>query len=322
MPKLLFTADLHIKVGQDNVPTTWVEDRFKMFVEQLSKMATNADIIVIGGDLLDRIPSGKHGVKEVAMFFYLISTFTKRTLVYSGNHEAVSKNTTFLSEFKSACAKINPLVEIVDDFKSLPELNADIIPYNRIKSEEFPSYLNNDILLTHVRGSIPPHVQSEIDLDKLNRWKVVLAGDLHSYENCQRNILYPGSPYTTSFHRSKVNTGAILLDTVTLEHEWLKFSLPQMIRKTVKAGEPLEKTDYDLTVFEVEGNLVELANITDKSVTKKLNSSTKESSLILSKNMKIIDELREYLLYVSLLQEDQVDSILREYVDANPESKI
>lgn len=322
MPKLLFTADLHIKVGQENIPIDWIESRFYRFVDQLLDMSSLADILVIGGDLFDRIPSGKNGVKEISLFLYLISVLPIRTIIYSGNHEAVTKNTTFLSDFKDSVKKINPLVSIIDTYESIPEFNIDIIPYNLLKSDEYPNTLNNEILLTHVRGEIPPHVKPEIDLDKLSRWTLVLAGDLHSYENCQRNILYPGSPYTTSFHRSKVKTGAILLDTNTLNHEWLQFDLPQLIKKTLKVGEPIINTTYDHTVFEVEGNVIELASITDKNITKKLETSTKESSLILTKNMKIIDELKEYLLYICMLDEEQVNIIINEYSSTNPESKL
>lgn len=322
MPKLLFTADLHIKIGQENIPIDWTENRFVMFVDQLVQMCKKADLLVIGGDLFDRIPSGERGVKEVSLFFYLISLLPIRTIIYAGNHEALTKTTTFLSAFKDSVNKINPLVDIVDTYVSLDEYDVDIIPYNLLKSDSYPEELNNRILLTHVRGEIPPHVKPEIDLSKLERWEVVLAGDLHSYENSQGNILYPGSPYTTSFHRSKVQTGAILLDTNTLNHEWLLFSLPQLIRKTVRVGESTEPTEYDHTIFEVEGNRVELASITDKNITKKLEAVIKEDSLILSKNMKIYEELTEYLLYIVGLDQTQVDSVLEVYHAINAEAKI
>lgn len=320
--KILFIADLHIKIGQENIPISWIENRFKLFIDQLLEMSRRADLIVFGGDLFDRIPTGKNGIKEVAIFFHLMAVMPKKTIVYSGNHEAVTKTTTFLSDFKASVSKINPLVTIVDDYYSLPEFNIDIIPYNLLKSDSYPDTLNNKILMTHVRGEIPPHVKPEIDLDKLNRWEIVLAGDLHNYDNCQRNILYPGSPYTTSFHRSKVSTGAILFDTDTLKHEWLEFQLPQLIRKTVRVNEPTPSTDYDHTVYEIEGNVVELASIMDKSVTKKLEASSKDVSLILTSNMKVIDELKEYLLYICALEESQVAYILQEYISVNPEAQV
>ena len=70
----------------------------------------------------------------------------------------------------------------------------------------------NKPLYTHVRGEIPPHVTPEVDLDRFNDFPVVYAGDLHSHSNTQRNIVYPGSPMTTSFHRDVVKTGYLLID--------------------------------------------------------------------------------------------------------------
>ena len=48
-------------------------------------------------------------------------------------------------------------------------------------------------------------------LNRFKRFPVVFAGDLHAQKNSQRNIVYPGSPMTTSFHRSKVNTGVLVI---------------------------------------------------------------------------------------------------------------
>lgn len=322
---LLFTADLHIKIGQDGVPPEWVMNRFELFETQLLTMIKNNNVklLIIGGDLLDRVPSGKNGVKEVAMFLHLVSILPVRTIIYSGNHEAITKTTTFLSDFKHIVYEINPLVTIVDDFYS--EEGFDIIPYNRLKSDTdgtYPSTLNNKLLFTHVRGAIPPHVVPEVSLDRFKKWQLVVAGDLHSYENCQENILYPGSPYTTSFHRNRVKTGAILLDTLTLQHEWLEFNLPQMIRKTINVGDPMPQDDFDLISYEVEGNIVDLSSITNKDIIKKLQHTKKDSSLILKKGMSIIEELREYFLYVSMLEPNYVDKLLLEYSDINPEAKL
>ena len=61
-------------------------------------------------------------------------------------------------------------------------------------------------LFTHVRGEIPPHVKPEVDLDRFEDFPVVFAGDLHAHSNTQRNIVYPRSPMTTSFHRTEVQT--------------------------------------------------------------------------------------------------------------------
>lgn len=311
---LLFTADIHIKLGQKNVPVDWAKNRFQLFIDQLAEMQTKADIIIIGGDIFDRLPT----MDEVELYFDLVASFTKPTVIYSGNHEMVKKDTTFLTYLKKATHRQNKLVTICDDYRNdLLGGLIDIIPYNKLRDfqDNYATLdFHGDILLTHVRGDIPPHVKSEINLDLLNRWKVVLAGDLHSYENSQRNILYPGSPYTTSFHRSEVRTGAILLDVTNLEHEWLGFNLPQLIKKTVGVHDPKPQTTWHHTVYEIEGNLLELSELADSDlIDKKVVKRAQETQLILDPNLSIAEEVREYLTYILEMPEATIQDVLQEY---------
>ena len=261
--KILFTADVHIKLGQKNVPVDWSKNRFRMFCEQFSEMQTKADLVIIGGDVFDRLPT----MDEVELYFDFVESFTKPTLIYPGNHEMLKKDTTFLSNLKKSTNRLNPLVSVIDDYHENIGFGVDIIPYNKLKDyEKHGREFGGRILCTHVRGEIPPHVKPEVDLEIFNRWGVVLAGDLHSYENSQRNILYPGSPYTTSFHRSRVDTGAILLDADSLEHTWLKFNLPQLIKRTITVDETPVPTDFDHTIYEVQGDMQELGDLADSEL--------------------------------------------------------
>lgn len=308
--KILFIADIHIKLGQKNVPIEWSKNRFSMFIEQVNEMQTSADLVILGGDIFDRLPDN---MDEIALFFDLIKIFDKPTIIYSGNHEALKRDTTFLTSMKNSTNWINSNVQIVDDFTSILDGLVDIIPYNKLK-DPIPATMNGKILCTHVRGEIPPHVKPEVDLNLFNRWEVVLAGDLHSYDNCQRNILYPGSPFTTSFHRSIVKTGAILLDTNTLTHEWIQFELPQLLRKTIGVDEEKVEDSYNHIIYEVEGNLEELSKLGDDSnVSKKLVKKLKDSSLILSAEMSIEEEITEYLLYILQLPENVAQDIVKEF---------
>ena len=111
-----------------------------------------------------------------------------------------------------------------------------------------------------MRGEIPPHVLPEVDLDLFEKFKVVFAGDLHAHENTQRNIVYPGSPMTTSFHRSKVQTGYLLIDE-DWSWKWEPFCLPQLIRKTVTDPNDMVPTDFDHTIYELEGDVQDLSLI-------------------------------------------------------------
>lgn len=312
--KILFTADVHIKLGQKNVPTDWAKNRFRLFIEQFAEMQNSADIVIVGGDVFDRLPT----MDEVELYFDFVASFTKPTVIYPGNHEMLKKDTTFLTNLKRATHRLNPLVTVCDEIRSdLLGGDIDIIPYNHLKqwADNYQDYdFHGRVLCTHVRGEIPPHVKPEVPLQLFDRWQVVLAGDLHSYENSQRNILYPGSPYTTSFHRSHVDTGAILLDIDTLQHQWLKFKLPQLIRKTVGVHDPKLPTDWDHTIYQVEGDMQELGSLEDSDlIDRKVIKRESDSALILDPEMSMSEEVREYLTYILDLPEPTVEAVLKEF---------
>lgn len=307
--KILFTADLHIKLGQKNVPVEWAKNRYYGLFSKIHWLEKQCDMLVVGGDIFDKLPN----MEELELYYDFISAVTVPTYIYPGNHEALKKNTTFLSNLRKSSTWVNHRVEIIDDFATINGI--DFIPYNKLK-EPWPSDFKSRVLCTHVRGEIPPHVKPEIDLSLFDKWSVVLAGDLHSYSNSQRNILYPGSPVTTSFHRSNVDTGVIVFDTVTMHHEWHRLDLPQLIRKTIQAGEPMPQTDYDHTIYEVEGDMSELADMRHSDLLdKKVVKRSTDTALILDSNMSVEEELEEYLRYILSLNDSAVSTILKEYND-------
>lgn len=302
--KILFTADIHIKLNQKNVPVDWAKNRYEMFIDQLRKLQSTCDLLVLGGDVFDRMPT----MEELEVYYDLVASIKIPCIIYPGNHESLKKDTTFFTFLKRSTQRLNKLVTVIDDYYKLE--NIDFIPYNKLKEFD-PKLFSGDILFTHVRGEIPPHVKPEIDLDIFNQWQVVLAGDLHSYENSQRNILYPGSPCTTSFHRNIVSTGVIIFDTVSLKHDWEQLELPQLLRKTIKAGDEMLATEYHHTIYEIEGDMSELGALEDHTlIDKKIVKRETETALILDPTMTIAGELQEYLLYILQLPEQTVESIL------------
>ena len=317
--KILFTADIHYKLGQKNVPTTWSLNRYRLLQDQLVAFQEQCDMFVIGGDIFDKLPN----MEELEVYYRLVVSCVKPTLIYPGNHESLKKDTTFFTYLKTVTNLLNPLVSVIDNYYTYYETSDDsdpskylpvfdILPYNKLKEfEKNSGPLNSKILFTHVRGAIEPHVKPEVDLSIFDRWQTVLAGDLHSYDNCQRNILYPGSPVTTSFHRSVVDTGVILFDTDTHDHKWLKLELPQLIRKTVKVGEPMLATEYHHTIYEVEGDMAELGAMEDSElVSKKIVKRETDTALILDPTMTMAEELKEYLLFILGLPEPKVEHLV------------
>jgi len=307
--QVLFTADIHIKLGQKNVPIDWAKNRYNLLWQQLAEQQANADLFIIGGDVFDKLPS----MEELEIYFDLISHCNINTIIYSGNHEAVKKSTTFMTNLAKATNRMNRKVIVIDDYYS--DYGIEFVPYNKLKDfeESNPWPEGGQVLCTHVRGSIPPHVTPEVNLSIFSNWEVVLAGDLHSYENCQENILYPGSPLTTSFHRQPVDTGVILLDTETLKHSWVKLELPQLIRKTVSATDPKPPTDYHHTIYQVEGDMQELGQLEDSDlIDRKVIKRTSDVELMLSNDMTLLQEVKEYLQYILNLPEEVIERATNE----------
>lgn len=310
--KILFTADWHIKLGQKNVPRDWQINRYRMLFDKISDRQYTVDLVVIGGDVFDKMPS----LEELELFFEFVPIMNTSTIIYDGNHEATKRGHTFLTKIKSVVNALNENVRIVDDYVSTPEF--DIIPYCMLKHFEKNGWYGekSKLLFTHVRGEIPPHVKPEIDLSLLDDWNVVLAGDLHAYENSQRNILYPGSPVSTSFHRNSVDNGIIIFDTDTGSHEFIPLGLPQLIRKTVESEADAIPTEFDHTIYEITGNIMELANVDTSAahIDKKVVQKNTEKTLDLE-NKTISEELVEYLTRVQKLDKESVVDILQVYHD-------
>ena len=308
---ILFTADWHIKLGQKNVPVAWACARYKMFFEQIQEIekCDKIDLHIIGGDLFDRVPS----MDELSLYFDFIKGVTKRTIIYDGNHEATRKNKTFFTNLKNATTSINPLVEVIDE--TYYEEDWAILPYADLHRKESIEGIDTEVLFTHVRGEIPPHVQPEVDLERFDKYRYVFSGDLHAHENTQRNIIYPGSPMTTSFHRNIVKTGYLLIDD-TWEWTWHEFDLPQLLRKTVVSEEEMVQTDFHHTIYEIEGDVSDLSNIKNSELLdKKVIKRKTEATLVLDKEMSMEEELNEYLSYILELNEDKVKNILGVFSD-------
>ena len=310
---ILFTADWHIKLGQKNVPVEWAKKRYQEFFDQVHEQAKTCDMHIIGGDLFDRIPN----MEELALFFSFLRNVKKPTLIFDGNHEATRKNRTFFSQLKQASRDINPLVNVVDISYVDEDMGFGVLPYAELHRKGSIEHFDTSMpLFTHVRGEIPPHVTPEVDLSRFDPFPVIFAGDLHAHSNTQRNIVYPGSPMTTSFHRQEVETGYLLIDPKDWSWNWWPFTLPQLIRKTVTDPAEMVPTTYHHTIYEIEGNIQELAavensELLDKKVVKRSN----EATLVLQKDMTLEDELVEYLTYILELPEDKIFDILGTYND-------
>ena len=309
---ILFTADWHIKLGQKNVPIPWACTRYKLFFQQLEDvvMKNNVSLHIIGGDLFDRVPS----MDELTLYFDFVKNVKCWTIIFDGNHEATRKNKTFFTNLKRVTEELNPHVKVITETFYLHDWA--ILPYADLhKKNSIEDIDDVEYLFTHVRGEIPPHVVPEVDLKRFDKFKTVFAGDLHAHENTQRNIVYPGSPMTTSFHRNIVKTGYLLIDD-DWSWTWHEFDLPQLLRKTVTSTDEMVQTDFHHTIYEVEGDVSDLSGVKNSDLLdKKVIKRKTEATLILDKEMTIEEELGEYLSYILELEETKVKKIIGVFSD-------
>jgi len=310
---ILFTADWHLKLGQKNVPVDWAKRRYEAFFNQIHEIENECSMHIIGGDLFDRLPT----MEELELYFTFIRQVGIPTLIYDGNHEATKKNKTFFSQLKQVSRDINPFIHIADLSYVDKDRGFNVLPYADLHRKNSIEAFNTEWpLFTHVRGEIPPHVKPEVDLERLEDFPVVFAGDLHAHSNTQQNIVYPGSPMTTSFHRNIVETGYLLINDKDWSWMWDRFDLPQLLRKTVQDPAEMIPSTYHHTIYELEGDIQDLSKVKNSELLdKKVVKRSTEATLLLSKEMSIEEELAEYFTYILELPQDKISSIIGTYND-------
>jgi DNA repair exonuclease SbcCD nuclease subunit len=315
---ILYTADWHIKLGQKNVPVAWACSRYELFFQQVQEAVDNHDVTlhIIGGDLFDRVPS----MDEITLYFDFVKRQTVETIIYDGNHEATRKNQTFFDNLKRVTNQLNPLVSVVTE--TYYKDDWCILPYADLHRKNSIENIDADYLFTHVRGEIPPHVMPEVELERFDKFKTVFAGDLHAHENTQRNIVYPGSPMTTSFHRNIVKTGYLIIDD-NWDWTWHEFNLPQLLRKTIEDPAGMQQTEFHHTIYEVTGDVQDLAKVKNSELLdKKVVNRQVDARLDLTGDLSMSDELIKYLQEILSLDDEKVKNIIGVFNDYSSEVEV
>lgn len=293
---MILVADIHIKLGQKNVPVEWQTNRILDLALELNKASMGHDLMVIAGDLLD---SAKPTVFEVGLMYDFLSLLNqKQIILIPGNHELGAKKQDCYVPLYNMLRSLN--IRVIREFTTIDGI--DYIPYNILK-ESWPS-TTSKFAITHVRGTVPPHVEPEIDLQKFSRYDTVFTGDLHCHKMCQENLVYPGSPITTSFHRAELkgSNGYLTIDNHK-NWEWFELKLPQLIRKTISDPKDMVATDFHHTIYELEGDMETLAKVQNSDLLdKKISKDISKDATLKFKGERITDELFTY--FEQVLEED------------------
>ena len=310
MIRILSSADWHVNLHRKKIPYLWQLSRFQLMFDKLRALEKSCSVHVIAGDLFDKEPDAD----EICLVLSYLNTVQIPTLIIPGNHEATTKGSTFWEHFKLENTINNPNVHIYTE--NANEVHAGqrfcFFPYGSVQTNKLPDYYEDAILVTHIRGEVPPHITAEYDFEKIRPWKLTLLGDLHfRHRYRDYNVYYPGSPLNTTFDRDdKRNYGVDIIELESVDEYTVRFhnlDLPKLIRRTVPVGTRMIADPVDHVVYEVTGTIDELAKVerSDLLDKKMVDKPTGDSVLDL-KDKTVIEELEIYLNYMKVAETDVV----------------
>ena len=304
--RILFIADVHIKLKQKKVPVDWQTSRFQALIEKINQVlrVDDIDLVVIGGDFFD---SPKPSVHELVLGVSMLNAIQSQVIIYPGNHECFGKKESILEVMRPILS--NRISVVSQEYRSK---DFDIVPYTALHNELW-NPPTSKLLFTHVRGAIGDLVAPEIDLSRLAEWQLVLAGDLHEHSMSQGALIYPGSPVNTSFSREKKvrENGYIIVDTETLEWSFHDLELPQLIRKTVTSTDEMARDPIDHVIYELEGDAQSLASAKDHELLdKKINTEYESKASLQLQDLTFSEELAWYLQEVQHLSPEEISRLI------------
>lgn len=308
--RILQVADIHINLHKKKIPYEWQTNRFKALFDKLLELEKDCDVVVIAGDIFDKKPEPD----EICLFLSYANSVTKPTLAIPGNHEASTKGNTFLEHFETEYA-INNSNFILKTKNSRIEINGQgfqLFPYGEMQIGNIPTYVDGDILITHIRGEVPPHITAEFDFDKIKAWPLTLLGDLHfQHKYKDYNVYYSGSPINTTFDRSDNREYGVNIieytDDTNYTVNFHSLNLPKLIRYTVDVGTELVKDTYHHIVYEVTGTIDKLSKIQNHELLdKKIAEKPQENSVLDLSDKTLKQELEAYLTFIKVDNKDSV----------------
>ena len=314
MIKILCSADWHIILHKKKVPYDWQVNRFREMFRKLIALEQSCDVHIIAGDIFDKKPEPD----EICLFLSYINSVTIPTYIIPGNHEATRKGESFFEYFTQENAIKNENVHVFtrNGRASVGEANFCFFPYGEMQNDNLPQYVEGDILVTHIRGEVPPHISPEYDFSRLSPWRLCLLGDLHfNHRYGDTNCNYPGSPLNTTFDRDDTREYGVDIYDFNSDRTYVKrfhnLNLPKLVRRTILAGEPMPTDAKNHVIYEVKGSLDELAKIENTELLdKKMVEKPADDSTLDLKGKTIYEELEIYLNHIKVTD---VEAVMNEY---------
>ena len=304
MLKILCSADWHINLHKKKVPFDWQSGRFREMFRKLLALEQRVDVHIIAGDIFDKKPEPD----EISLFLSYINSVSIPTFIIPGNHEATRKGESFFEHLteKNAIKNENVVVFTRNGRATIRDVSFQFFPYGEVQTDNLPTPVPGDILVTHIRGEVPPHITPEYDFSRLAPWGLCLLGDLHfNHRYGDTNCYYPGSPVNTTFDRDEKRQYGVdiydFIDSSNYKREFYDLELPKLLRRTIQAGEQMQSDERHHVIYEVKGNIDQLSKIERSDLLdKKVVEKPQEDVTLDLKNKSIYEELEIYLNHIKV----------------------
>jgi hypothetical protein len=103
---------------------------------------------------------------------------------------------------------------------------------------------------------------------------------------------------------------------------WHEFDLPQLLRRTVSNPDDMIASEFHHTIYEIEGDVADLANIKNSELLdKKVVKRSSEATLNL-KDLTMEEELVEYMSAILNLTDDRIKQIMGVFNDYSKDATL
>jgi DNA repair exonuclease SbcCD nuclease subunit len=314
MIKILSSGDWHVNLRKKKVPYAWQESRYLQLFAKLHALEKTCDVHIISGDVFDETPN----TDEICLVLSYLNAVIIPTLLIPGNHSSTQKGHSFWEHFKrdKSITNTNVYLSVENERVTLAGQTFQTFPYGAVQTKRTPTYIPGDILVTHIRGEVPPHISAEYDFELLRDWKLILLSDLHfNHKYRDYPAYYPGSPLNTTFDRDDTRCyGVDIIELRSIDDYVVHFNdlrLPKLIRRTIPVGTIMTPDPIHHVIYEVTGTIDELARVEkNELLDKKMVEKPAGNSILNLKDKTIIEELEVYLNYIKVAE---VDAVIEEY---------
>jgi DNA repair exonuclease SbcCD nuclease subunit len=266
--KVAILGDTHFgKKSNSMVMTNYFNDFFRdIFFPELESRGIKH--LIHMGDLVDRREELQFHTWDASVnrFFERVSDMGIETHILVGNHDCFYRNRVDLnavhlllkhSTFKNIHAHTTP--RAIDlggtEFLMLPwiaETNA-MSCLNAVNSSTAKVCCGH-LELQGFQDSVAHMNESGLSPDIFKRFPMVLSGHFH-IKQMVKNIMYVGTPYEMDMGDSGASKGFHILDTDTLQMEWIR-NPRKMFYRLVYSD--IENTPIKVDLDDLQGKFVEL----------------------------------------------------------------